>query len=111
MSAPPRRDDVYWVALDPALGTEIQKTRPAVVLSNDSCNRYGTRVVVVPVTGTVGPLFPGEAEIGALAASLPVRSAIRFESIDKARLRGKIGRLTPDELSAIEEAVRITLIL
>ncbi len=63
MRAPPRRGDVYWVALDPTLGTEIQKTRPAVVLSNDSCNRHGARVVVVPVTGNVGPSYPGEAEI------------------------------------------------
>ena len=43
----PRRGEVWWVALDPALGTEIRKTRPAVVISNDSCNAHGTRVVVL----------------------------------------------------------------
>ena len=53
----PRRGDVYWVALDPALGTEIRKTRPAVVISNDSCNRYGSRVVVLPITRNVDSLL------------------------------------------------------
>ena len=53
MKATPRRGDIYWVALDPAIGTEIQKTRPAVIVSNDSCNRYGTRVVVLPITSNV----------------------------------------------------------
>jgi len=50
MKGTPRRGDVYWVALDPAKGTEIRKTRPAVIVSNDSCNAFGTRVVVLPVT-------------------------------------------------------------
>ena len=63
MKATPRRGDIYWVALDPAIGTEIQKTRPAVIVSNDSCNRYGTRVVVLPITSNVTSLYPGEARV------------------------------------------------
>jgi mRNA-degrading endonuclease toxin of MazEF toxin-antitoxin module len=42
MSRTPRRGDVYWINLDPVVGMAIRKTRPAVVVSNDSCNRYGT---------------------------------------------------------------------
>lgn len=38
-----RRGEIYWVALDPTLGAEIKKTRPAVVVSNDSCNTHGHR--------------------------------------------------------------------
>jgi mRNA interferase MazF len=108
VSAVPHRGDVYWVALDPTLGTEIQKTRPGVVLSNDSCNRFGMRVVVVPVTGNVGPLYPGEAEIEVRGKPSRVLGD-QLRSVDKARLRGKICSLTRDELSAVEEAVRITL--
>ena len=59
----PRRGDIHWVALDPTRGTDIRKTRPAVVISNDACNRFGTRVVVVPVTSNVDSLYPGEAVI------------------------------------------------
>ena len=53
MSSQPRRGDVFWVNLDPVVGTEIRKTRPAVIVSNDSCNLYGTRLVVLPITSYV----------------------------------------------------------
>jgi mRNA interferase MazF len=104
----PRRGDVYWVALDPALGTEIRKTRPAVVISNDSCNRYGSRVVVLPVTSNVESLYPGEARIEVRGAPARVLGD-QIRSIDKTRLRSRIGRLTKQELLSVENAVQITL--
>jgi mRNA interferase MazF len=106
----PRRGDVYWVALDPTLGTEIRKTRPAVVVSNDSCNTHGARVVVLPITSNVSSLYPGEAQIevqGRRGRAL----GDHIRSIDKRRLRRRIGRLTQDELGAIDDALRITLAL
>ena len=108
MKRTPRRGDVFWVALDPALGTEIRKTRPAVVISNDSCNTHGPRVVVLPITSNVGSLYPGEARIevkGKLARVL----GDQIRSVDKTRLRGRLGRLRYDELLEVEDAVRITL--
>lgn len=108
MKRAPRRGDVYFVALDPALGTEIRKTRPAVVISNDSCKSYGSRVVVLPVTSNVDSLFPGEARIQ--VKGVPGRVlGDQIRSIDKARLRTKIGTLTRDELIDVESAVRVTL--
>jgi len=105
---PPRRGDVYWVALDPAVGTEIRKTRPAVVISNDSCNRYGTRVVVLPITSNVDSLYPGEARIEIRGAPARVLGD-QIRSLDKRWLRSKIGRLTKQELLSVENAVQITL--
>jgi mRNA interferase MazF len=108
VSAVPRRGDVFWVALDPAVGTEIQKTRPAAILSNDSCNRYGGRVVVVPITSNVDTVYPGDAAI--VIRGKPSRAlGDQIRSIDKTRLRARLGRLTQAEIEAIEEAVRITL--
>ena len=104
----PHRGDVYWVALDPALGTEIRKTRPAVVISNDSCNRYGSRVVVLPVTSNVESLYPGEARIEVRGEPGRVLGD-QIRSIDKTRLRSRIGRLTKQELLSVENAVQITL--
>ena len=107
---PPRRGDVYWVALDPTLGTEIRKTRPAVVVSNDSCNAYGSRVVVLPLTSNTSSLYPGEALVnvrGKKARAL----GDQLRSIDKKRLRRRIERLSVDELRNIDEALRITLAL
>lgn len=110
VKAAPRRGDVYWVASDPALGSEIRKARPAVVISNDSCNRYGSRVVVLPVTSNVSSLFPGEARIQ--IRGQPARAlGDQIRSIDRARLRGRIGHLRHEEVLAVEEAVRITLVL
>jgi mRNA interferase MazF len=106
----PRRGDVYRVALDPALGTEIRRTRPAVIVSNDSCNRHGTRVVVLPVTTNVTSLYPGEARVE--VGGKPARAlGDQIRSIDRSRLRSKIGALTREDLQAVEEALRITLAL
>jgi mRNA interferase MazF len=104
----PRRGDVYFVALDPTVGTEIRKTRPAVVVSNDSCNAYGARVVVLPVTSHVETLYPGEARIR--LKGVPARVlGDQIRSIDKSRLRSRMAVLTRDELLDVETAVRITL--
>jgi mRNA interferase MazF len=106
--AQPRRGDVYWVALDPTVGTEIRKTRPAVIVSNDSCNTHGTRVVVRPITSNVSSLYPGEASVE--LEGKPARAlGDQIRSIDKARLRTRLGRLSQDDLQAVDEAIRITL--
>ena len=108
MSRVPRRGDVYWVNLDPVVGTEIRKTRPAVVVSNDSCNRYGTRVVVVPITSNVESLFPGEASVD--VKGKPGRAlGDQIRSLDKTRLQGRVGRLTAEEMSRVDDALAITL--
>ena len=108
MKRMPKRGDVYWVALDPTRGSEIQKTRPAVIVSNNSCNAFGARVVVLPLTSNVDSLFPGEALVTVKGKrSRALGDQIR--SLDKSRLHSKIEVLSQDELAAVEEAVRITL--
>lgn len=90
------------------LGTEIRKTRPAVVVSNDSCNRDGSRVVVLRITSNVVSLFPGEAEVrvrGAAARALGDQAC----SVDKRRLTSRIGALGVDEMESVDDALRITL--
>lgn len=110
MTRPPRRGDVYWVNLDPVAGTEIRKTRPAVVVSNDSCNRFGTRVVVLPITSHVDSLYPGEAMVE--VKGRPGRAlGDQIRSIDKARLKARVARLTADEMARIDQALAITLAL
>jgi len=108
MSRPPRRGDVFWVNLDPVVGTEIRKTRPAVVVSNDSCNRFGARVVVLPITSNVDSLYPGEAMID--VKGRPGRAlGDQIRSIDKRRLKARVSALTADEMTRIDEALAITL--
>ncbi|MDO8681354.1 MAG: type II toxin-antitoxin system PemK/MazF family toxin [Acidobacteriota bacterium] len=110
MSRTPRRGDVYWVNLDPVVGTEIRKTRPAVIVSNDSCNRYGTRVVVLPITSNVSSLHPGEAMV-ALKGKPGRALGDQIRSIDKARLKARAGVVTADEMAHIDKALAVTLAL
>jgi len=106
----PLRGDVWWVALDPTVGSEIQKTRPAVVVSNDSCNRSGTRVVVVPITSNVTRLYLGDAPI-VVAGKAGRALGDQVRSVDKRRLVSRIARLTLQELQRVDEALRVTLAL
>ncbi|MFN7920975.1 MAG: type II toxin-antitoxin system PemK/MazF family toxin [Bryobacteraceae bacterium] len=99
MSRPPRRGNAYWIGLDPVVGTEMQKTRPAVIVSNDDCNRYGTRLVALPETSNGESLFLGEVllRIRGKQGARPIR----------------FGRLTraAAEVALIDEALAITLAL
>jgi len=104
----PRRGDVYWVALDPSMGTKIRRTRPAVVVSNDSANAFGMRVVVLPVTSNVTSLFPGEALVSVGGKPRRVLGD-QIRSVDKRRLRGRVGSLSREDLRAVDGALRITL--
>ena len=58
-----KRGDVWWVMFEPALGSEVRKTRPAVIVSNDSANLHLARVVVIPMTSNTESVYPGEAQI------------------------------------------------
>src|SRR5437870_8071190 len=62
----PRRGEVWAVALDPTVGAEIRKTRPAVVVQNDHSNRTASTTIVAPVTSRArSQLYPNEAFVSA----------------------------------------------
>jgi len=105
-----RRGDVCWVALDPVLGTEIKKTRPAIVVSNDAMNKYSQRVVVMPLTSNVDQCFPGEALV--TVRGKPSRAlGDQLRSVDKVRLRKRLDTLAHGEMRKVDEALAITLAL
>ena len=56
-----KRGEVWWVNFDPAVGSEIRKKRPAIIVSNDVSNKYLNRFQVVPLTKRTDKLYPGEA--------------------------------------------------
>jgi mRNA interferase MazF len=104
----PKRGDVYWVVLDSTVGSEIKKTRPAVIVSNDSCNSFGARVVVVPITSNVTTSYPGEAVV-TVGKRAGRALGDQMRSIDKARLGKRIGRLDQQQIQDLDNALRITL--
>lgn len=89
------RGEVYWVNLDPTIGSEIRKTRPALVVSPDDMNAALPRVIVAPISSKGQPLgcrpelrFNGN----------PARVLLdQIRSVDKARLVKKMGDIPLDQ--------------
>jgi mRNA interferase MazF len=96
------------VSFDPSIGGEIQKTRPAVVLSNDTANLLLNRVQVVPVSSQVERLYPAEAYV-TLNGARRKAMADQITTASKRRLRRCVGTLGKDDLEAVSRVVRLQL--
>src|SRR4051794_28752072 len=103
-----RRGDVWWIALDPAQGSEIRKTRPAVVITADALNRARRTVVVVPLSSSPEPRPP---IVVATPSAGPGAVAVcdQLRAVDRRRLTRAHGRLSASDLEAVEEGVRRVL--
>ncbi len=108
MATHPKRGEVYWVTFDPALGGEIQKTRPAVILSNDLANEALNRVIVIPLTSKIQKLYPGEAKIS-LNGEDRKAMADQITTASKLRLKTRLGKISTQDVSRIEAAVLLQL--
>ena len=108
-----RRGDVWLVALDPTVGLEIRKTRPAVVVQNDHSNRTASTTIVAPVTSRVrSQLYPNEAFVRAGEGGCRLDSIVlarQIRCVDYARLVLRLGKLRPLTLAAVDRALLITL--
>lgn len=103
-----KRGNVWWVEFDPALGSEIRKTRPAVIVSNDAANRNLARVVVVPITSSAARRYPGEAFV-TVDGKKGKAMADQIMAADKGRLKSQLGVLSNNDMLAVEDAIRIHL--
>ena len=103
-----RRGDVYWVGFDPARGGEIQKRRPAIVVSNDAANAVQNRVQVVPLTSNVSRVYPWEALVH-VQGNARKALADQIRTVAKERLTGYVGTIAPPDLLAVAQALRIQL--
>jgi mRNA interferase MazF len=102
------RGEVWWVDFDPPLGDEIRKTRPAVVVSNDTSNRNLKRGQVVPITSNVARVYPCEAPVD-LNGEPRKAMADQIATVSKQRLKSRLAALTLDDMHAVERAICVQL--
>lgn len=86
-----KRGEVYWVNLDPTLGTEINKTRPALIVSPDDLNAVLPRVIVAPITSK-GQSLGCRPEVNFDGRSARILLD-QIRSVEKRRLLGKMGEI------------------
>jgi len=112
MSDFPRRGEIWLVRLDPAVGSEIKKTRPALIVSNDTNNEYASLVTVLPISGKGDKVYPFEAALSGAASGLSKPSKVKCQQIrtlDKERLIKRLGAADNSLLPDIEEALKLHL--
>jgi mRNA interferase MazF len=98
-----KRFDVYLVALDPTLGSEIKKTRPCLIVSPDESNRHLATVIVAPMT-TKGRTYPTRVRCTFQGKQGQV-VLDQLRTVDKARLVKRLGRIGPATTSAVSAAL------
>ena len=110
-----KRGEIFFAALDPTRGSEIQKTRPVIIVSNDAANRAASLVTVVPLTSNISSIHPFEVKLATHDTGLPKDSkamAQQVRTIDKARLGSlRRGSVSAAKMRHLDDALRLHLAL
>lgn len=114
-----RRGEIVTVSLDPVIGSEASKTRPAVIVSNDAANATASRlgrgvITVVPVTSNISRVYPFQVLLPASQTGLPHDSKAQAEqvrSVAVERIGRRIGQTTPALTAELDQALRLHLSL
>lgn len=100
-----QRNEVWWVNFDPAVGGEIQKRRPAVIISNNAANTHLNRVQVIPLSTQVDRLYPSEVLV--TLNGKPQKVMIdQLTTVSKRRVLDRIGRLSMDDMGRIAHIIQ-----
>ncbi len=104
------RGDLFWVNLNPTVGSEIRKQRPCVILSANPINKARRTVVVVPLSTAAKEHPPIVVAVHALDRDA-VAVGDQIRAIDKTRLVKYAGRLSPQDMEKIVDGLRQVLVL
>ena len=111
---PIHRGDIVWVNLDPVVGHEVAKARPALVIQNDTGNLAAPTTIVAAVTAHSDSraTFPFCVELPAGVGGLRKRSVANcahIRTIDKVRIRRRLGAIPTELMTEVDQALRISL--
>jgi mRNA interferase MazF len=101
----PRRGEVWWVRLDPTLGSEINKTRPCLILSINIVNDRRRTVVIVPLSTAPHPAPPLLVPVHCDGREV-VAVTDQIRAVAKERLQERITEISPEDLASVEAGVR-----
>ncbi len=107
----PRRGEVWLVNFNPGRGSEQKGVRPALIVQNNVGNQYAATTIVAAITTTIKP-YPVAVVIRGRTCGLPHDSMVNMAqvlTVDKSRLMRKLGELAPDQLAAVNRALRVSL--
>src|SRR4051812_37447248 len=97
---------VYWVRLGKTFGSEIYKTRPCLVISNNLQNTIGKRVVIIPLSTTSMPEIPFHVPIEFERKEAKILPE-QIRSVDKKRVGGEIGEVPEETMLEVEGMLHI----
>ena len=108
-----KRGEIWFVNLDPTIGHEIKKSRPAVIIQNDLGNKYSPITIIAPITSqNLDKIYPVEVLLHRKESGLEKDSKAllnQIRAIDKKRLVKKLGNIDEETLDKIDDAIRISL--
>lgn len=109
-----KRGDIYSADLNPTMGSEINKKRPVIIISNDINNIHSDTITVIPLTSNIKKVFPFEVLIKASSNNSLTQDSKaqchQVRSISKIRINGSsLGRISPAELRDLNNALKLHL--
>ena len=110
--APPRRGEVYLTFFDPTVGSEIRKTRPAVILQNDVANRHSPVTIVAAMSSNAHDPYPTRVLVMSPEGGLTKNSVVvlnQIRSVDRTRLVRRMGRLSAATMARVDRALAISV--
>ncbi|PRY61776.1 type II toxin-antitoxin system PemK/MazF family toxin [Glycomyces artemisiae] len=112
-----RRGDIYLVDFEPVRGSEVDKARPAVLVTNDGANRRAEQIgrgvlAVVPMTTNTKRIYPFQVVVPAASTGLEHDSKVQAEqvkAVDLERFYNRLGSVSAEYMAQIDDALRVHL--
>ena len=112
MSKEIKRGEIYWVDWNPARGSEQSGLRPALVIQNNTGNRYSPTTIVAALTTAIEKPYPFLVKVTTKESGLPKDSTVNLAvimTINKTRLTDKCGELSEAKMAEVNKAIKASL--